>query len=173
MPKQKRLNGADVLSAFQSKAEAELALHFRAEGLEPEVEFRFHPTRRWRFDFAFPLKGLAVEVEGITHGGGRHQRAAGFEEDCRKYAAAMVLGWRVLRVTPRMVQTGEAIGLILALLNGEQLCGDIVPGTKTARLFNCKGGKIERTQKTKDDKKGLPTKNEIDAAIRKLGRRTT
>ena len=77
-------------------------------------EFRFHPERRWRFDFAYPEKRLAVEVEGIVgpSGIGRHQTAGGYEADCEKYAEAMVYGWQVLRLTPRMVKNGKGFDYI-------------------------------------------------------------
>ena len=62
-------------------------------------EHRFHATRQWRFDFAWPARMVAVEIEGITGGaGGRHQRAAGFVADAEKYEAALALGWTVYRV---------------------------------------------------------------------------
>ena len=79
-----------------------------------EKEYKFHPTRKWRFDFAWPLLGLAVEVEGGVWigGGGRHQRGKGFIEDCTKYNEAVILGWRVIRVTTEMVKSGEAIKYI-------------------------------------------------------------
>ena len=31
---------------------------------EPVYEYKFHPTRRWRFDLAWPDKKVAVEVQG-------------------------------------------------------------------------------------------------------------
>ena len=70
-----------------------------ADVLTYEREHRFHPTRRWRFDFAWPDHKLAVEVEGGAWTGGRHTRGSGFVADCDKYNAATVLGWRVLRYT--------------------------------------------------------------------------
>jgi len=75
----------------------------------PEREYEFHPTRRWRFDLAWPEKRIALEVEGVTAEGGRHQRIAGYGEDCRKYNAAQLEGWTVLRFTQVMVKRGEAI----------------------------------------------------------------
>lgn len=72
------------------------------------AEYRFHKTRRWRFDRAWPDYQFAVEIDGLTRRGGRHQTIKGINDDCEKYAEAMLLGWRVLRVTQTMVKTGKA-----------------------------------------------------------------
>ncbi len=77
-----------------------------------EPEHRFHPSRGWRMDLANKAAMLAVEVEGLTFEGGRHQRFKGFTEDCKKYAEAVLLGWRLIRVTPAMVRHGIAIDYI-------------------------------------------------------------
>lgn len=71
---------------------------------EPVREYRFHPTRRWRFDFAWPDAKVAVECEGGIWSRGRHVRGRGFESDCEKYNAATLLGWRVFRCTPGMLE---------------------------------------------------------------------
>jgi very-short-patch-repair endonuclease len=63
-------------------------------------EHRFHPTRRWRFDFAWPEQRLAVEIEGR----GRHQTFMGFAQDAEKYNTALLLGWRVLRYPAAFVK---------------------------------------------------------------------
>ncbi len=74
----------------------------------PEREYRFEPSRRWRFDFAWPDMLIAVEVEGGTRHQGRHNRHEGFENDCEKYNhAALVYGWYVLRFTSDMVKDGR------------------------------------------------------------------
>ena len=77
-----------------------------------EREYKFHPTRKWRFDFAWPLEKFAVEIEGGVWSGGRHTRGKGFIEDCIKYNEAVMLGWRVIRVTTEMVENGEAMAYI-------------------------------------------------------------
>ena len=59
----------------------------------PVRELRFHPERRWRFDFAWPDIKLAVEIDGR----GRHQTVVGVRNDCEKLNEALRLGWRVLR----------------------------------------------------------------------------
>jgi very-short-patch-repair endonuclease len=84
---------------------------------EPVREFRFHLLRRWRFDFAWPDNGkLAVEVEGGTWTGGRHVTGAGYERDAEKYLAAAALGWRVVRITAKQVNSEEAANLISEML---------------------------------------------------------
>lgn len=103
--------------SYNSIGEERLALHIRATRLpDPEREYRFDDKRRWRFDFAWPDRKIAVEVEGGTWGGGRHTTGAGFKADCEKYAAAQLAGWIVLRVTTDHVVSGEAIGWITQAL---------------------------------------------------------
>lgn len=106
----------------RSVLEEQLALHIRADKLpEPTREFRFHASRRWRFDFAWPLLRLAAECEGITFEGGRHQRAKGFGMDCEKYNLATLAGWRVLRFTKAMIDRGDAIDMLKrALAQGSE-----------------------------------------------------
>lgn len=97
-----------------------LLLQIRAVGLPmPAEEYRFHKVRRWRFDLAWPDRRLAVEIEGGTWSQGRHTRGKGFRRDCEKYAEALCLGWRVLRVTTGMVEDGTALGYIEKMLKEE------------------------------------------------------
>jgi hypothetical protein len=65
----------------------------------PSPEYRFHPKRRWRFDYAWSDAKIAIECEGGTWGNGRHNRGKGYAADCEKYNQAILLGWRVLRFT--------------------------------------------------------------------------
>ena len=96
-----------------SDAEAALAWQLHAAGIpEPVREYRFHPDRKWRADFAWPDRMLLLEVDGGAWIGGRHTSGSGFEADARKVSEAAALGWRVLRCTPRMVETGECLGLV-------------------------------------------------------------
>ena len=100
------------MSAY-SEPEAAMLFAICAVGLpEPEHEHRFSPPRRWRFDFAWSDRLLAVECEGGTWSEGRHVRGAGFEADCEKYADAALDGWLVLRVTTAMIEDGRALELI-------------------------------------------------------------
>ena len=87
-----------------SAPEEAFAQLVRIRGLpEPEREYRFAPPRRWRFDFAWPKRRLAVEIEGGVHSGGRHVRGQGFVDDAEKYLGAIVLGWTVIRVPSEWV----------------------------------------------------------------------
>ena len=99
-----------------SKGEAAFDLHCRAEKLKPEREFKFHETRRWRFDFAFVAEKIAVEIEGGIWNGGAHTRGNHFESDCEKYNTATIMGWRVLRYSTEMVLRGDAINDLLEIL---------------------------------------------------------
>lgn len=86
---------------------------------KPVAEWRFHALRRWRFDWAFRPEKLAIEVEGGAWTGGRHTRGKGFEKDLEKYAEALCLGWRVLRVTPKQIADGTALNLVDRILRGK------------------------------------------------------
>lgn len=88
-----------------------LVFQVRAVGLpDPVLEHRFHPSRRWRFDLAWPAQRVAVEVDGGTFSGGRHARGAGIRGDAEKFSEAAAMGWRVLRVLPEHVESGQALG---------------------------------------------------------------
>lgn len=100
-----------------SKLEQIIALRLRSINMEFEAEYKFHPTRRWRFDFALVGDKIAIEAEGGIWIGGRHNRGSGFVKDVEKYNAAVRLGWKVLRYTTenidrlipelREIMTGE------------------------------------------------------------------
>jgi very-short-patch-repair endonuclease len=84
-------------------------------GLEtPQAEFRFHPVRLWRFDFAWPALKIALEVDGGAWSGGRHTRGKGFIADQDKTNAAMSLGWAVFRTTPDRLYKRELGELVRA-----------------------------------------------------------
>lgn len=105
--------GAAKVARPPSEGEETLMLHIRAEKLPaPEREFRFAAPRLWRFDFAWPDRMLAVEVEGGAWNGGRHTRGSGFIRDAEKYNAAAMLGWRVLRFVTDQVRNGMAIAQV-------------------------------------------------------------
>ena len=92
-----------------------LAYALEAEGSPPpRMEYMFapvvegKPSRRWRFDLAWPERQLAVEIDGSVYTGGRHGGSPSAGRDLEKRNAAAVLGWRVLHFTPSQVRRGQA-----------------------------------------------------------------
>ena len=73
------------------------------DGYEPFKQFKFHQTRKWKFDFAWPVYKLAVEIQGGTWIKGRHTSGSSREGEYEKMNAAQRLGWCVLQYgTERM-----------------------------------------------------------------------
>ena len=106
-------------AGIPSTLEAELLGYLHVMGYpEPQREYRFHPTRKFRADFAWPELRLLVEVEGGQYVKGRHQTPAGFEADCEKYNLAALEGWTVLRFTTSMIHDGRAVNTIEDFLKG-------------------------------------------------------
>lgn len=90
----------------------------RSENLpEPEPEFRFHPVRKWRFDFAWPVQMVALEVEGgIWMRKGAHNTGKAILRDIEKYNTATIMGWKVLRTIPTDLYSPVTIGLLKDIL---------------------------------------------------------
>lgn len=80
------------------------------ENVDPE--YRFHPKRKWRADYAIIKHKILIEVEGGAWTQGRHTRGAGFIKDMEKYNAATATGYAVLRVTPKELCTVKTLELI-------------------------------------------------------------
>lgn len=105
-------------SAAAGKAVCDLlALHIAEAGLPaPEREYLFAGEihRRWRFDFAWPDRRLALEVSGgrYAFAGGRHASDGDYEKLCW----AAILGWRVMAISQSMVNSMMAIALLQAAL---------------------------------------------------------
>ncbi len=83
----------------------------------PKAEYRFLNKRRFRFDFAWPDRMLAMEVEGGVWTGGRHTRGKGYSRDLEKYNLATLHGWEVYRFTTQDVEKGVAIAFMSNILN--------------------------------------------------------
>ena len=75
----------------------------------PVAEHRFHPTRKWRLDWAWVPQKIALEIQGGVWSGGKHGRGAGIVKDHEKLNAAQALGWRVIQLTPGQVKGGELL----------------------------------------------------------------
>jgi hypothetical protein len=79
---------------------------------EPQKEFRFHPERKWRFDFAFPDRKIAVEVQGGLFIGGAHARPTFIVQSYEKMNNAMLLGWKVFQFQPKEFNNGIAVEIL-------------------------------------------------------------
>ena len=97
------------MKVAKSEGEEAFALQLQARGIASGWvrEYRYLPKRRCRADFAHPMKRILVEVEGGAWSAGRHTRGRGFEDDCEKQNAAMLLGWRIFRGTTAMAVDGR------------------------------------------------------------------
>ena len=73
---------------------------------EPVSEFRFHASRKWRIDWAWPAYKIGLEVDGGIWHNGRHTRGAGWLKDSEKLNAAAIAGFRMLRTTPQQMASG-------------------------------------------------------------------
>ena len=99
-----------------------VAAYYVACGLpKPEFEFRFHPTRKWRFDIAWPstTNGLFIEVQGGIFIAGGHNRGAQMLKDFEKWNEATCLDWRGLWLQPKDLCTLETVKLIKRALGIE------------------------------------------------------
>lgn len=106
---------SDLEASFLNYWNILCPVRYRAE-IVPE--YQFHPTRKWRFDYALPNFKIGIELDGGAFSGGRHVRGAGFEKDLEKMNYAATLGWRVFRYTGSMLRKDPSgcIDLILRLV---------------------------------------------------------
>ncbi len=85
-------------------------------------EYRFHPDRKWQFDFAWLDLKIAVEVNGSIWRKGGHNTGNGLTRDYEKLNHAQRSGWKVFQFTPDQVfnfdaynflcgAIGEAVGI--------------------------------------------------------------
>lgn len=73
-------------------------------GITFQRQLRFHPTRKFRFDFAVPEIKLAIEIDGFGRfGAGGHQTPWGMSADHEKANLAVEMGWTLLRYNRRLL----------------------------------------------------------------------
>lgn len=73
----------------------------------PVSGFLFAPPRRFRLDYAWVDRRLAIEVHDGMWPRGRRARRKAYIRYLQKCNLAMFLGWRVLRYTPTQIRYGR------------------------------------------------------------------
>lgn len=106
-----RSNSPKLTDVFTSICKTDLRV-------ECVKEFKFHPVRKWRFDYAIPEHKIALEVEGGVWTGGRHTSSVGFMKDMEKYNTATLMGWRVFRTTPDELYRLKTLNLLKTAISG-------------------------------------------------------
>jgi very-short-patch-repair endonuclease len=76
------------------------------------AEYKFHKTRKWRFDFVCLEHKLAIECDGAVWANGRHTRGSGYVGDMEKFNQAALYGFRVLKFQPKEMLTLQTAELI-------------------------------------------------------------
>lgn len=104
-------NSAKLTDVFTTICKSDLRV-------ECVKEFKFHPVRKWRFDYAIPEHKIALEVEGGVWTGGRHTSSVGFMKDMEKYNTATLMGWRVFRTTPDELYRLKTLNLLKTAILG-------------------------------------------------------
>lgn len=109
------------MKASKTSAADLFAFQLKAAGITFEREHKFHPDRRWRFDFALHPPNpyhykLAVEIDGGLFTNGGHTRGRARIGDMTKDVEAMLLGWRVLRVPTDWIKNGIALDYVERLI---------------------------------------------------------
>jgi hypothetical protein len=104
----------------QSDLERALLTQIKQVGLPaPVTQHVFAPPRKWRWDGCWPDRMLAYEIQGGLRNGGKHVRAEGYQIDCDKANAAVMLNWKCLRFTAPMIEDGSAVKLLEQALTGK------------------------------------------------------
>lgn len=79
---------------------------------KPEIEYHFHSSRNWRFDFAWPQQKVFLEIDGGIWTTGGHNRGAQMLKTWEKENEAAILGWRCIRCQPDEVNTFQTAELL-------------------------------------------------------------
>ena len=114
----KRVKASMPKHKSKSYNPAVVTAFFKEHGIPaPEFEYQFHPTRKWRFDLAWPYDLImdipierpmvAIEVDGGIWIRGGHNRGAQMKKDWEKSNEAVACGWRILRCEPRDLCTTD------------------------------------------------------------------
>lgn len=108
---------------------------FAEHGIRAIPEYKFHPDRKWRFDFVFvddsgygvitdeteaiQSTKLALEVQGGLFTNGRHTRGAALMKEHEKLNTAAMRGWKVMYTIPQNLCMQETVEMVREALWGQ------------------------------------------------------
>ena len=94
--------------------EADLLFQISAVGLPTPIrQAKIIPDRRFRWDFTWPDRKLAVEIQGSTWVPNTgHTSGTGLARDYEKNNEAVLQGYRCLYFTSDMVKSGVAVSIL-------------------------------------------------------------
>jgi hypothetical protein len=76
----------------------------------PASEITFAPPRRWRFDWAYQDRRIAIEYQGGNYTGkGGHNTVKGLKNDYEKFSEAAIRGWMLILIDSGSVRSGQAV----------------------------------------------------------------
>lgn len=104
-----------LLSKRKSTDLSGIKAALEADGYGVDLEYRFHPLRKWRFDllvWRLNLPVAVLEVDGGCFIGGGHVRGGYLRKQNEKQNEAVLMGYRIFRCFPEDVRNGNALALI-------------------------------------------------------------
>jgi hypothetical protein len=117
---------ARLFGGGESMPEVTLLNRIERAGIRrPTLQCKVIPDRQYAHDMGWLAERVVVDVQGgqpnrfePNDPGGAHNRRVGYENDQRKHNLAVAAGYRCLAFTPAMIESGEAVEQILAVLAG-------------------------------------------------------
>jgi very-short-patch-repair endonuclease len=84
--------GSSQDKKYKSELEKRFLLYWKKTGIPIATQYPFHPTRQFRFDFAFPERKIAIEIQGYGMG---HASYVSMAKDYERHNEATQLGWSI------------------------------------------------------------------------------
>ena len=94
-------------SKLEVKFREQLSLAGLLDGVE--AEYCAIPGRKLRWDYAWPLRHLLLEIQGGIWAKGGHSSGVGINRDTEKANIATLAGWHILSVTSNQINSGQAL----------------------------------------------------------------
>lgn len=104
----------EAAAANRDKHESAYFLHvvlpLAAKGYpRPKPQAMIIPERKYRIDYAFIAARLAVQIQGQIWKKGGHTSGRGMIRDAEVCNHLTCLGWKLLLITPEMIDSGQAL----------------------------------------------------------------